>query len=263
MRRKPPLTLSIGVTLVYVFLFTPIAAVVVLSFGQSVSVLSFSRLTTRWSSQLFQNADVLDAFWFSVRLGVTSATLALVIGTMAAFVIVRQRFRGKAVLQAALFSPMVVPEIIIAVALLSFFAWLRVPRGWPALVIGHTLLLLPYVISIVSAKLYGFDRSLEEAAQIHGAPPWRSLVEVTLPLIAPAMIGAALIAFKVSFDEVVGSVFWSSIREQTLPVVVFHMLSWDLTPEVNAIGTIMTSITLAILAVFQLTGIRRQRRASD
>jgi spermidine/putrescine transport system permease protein len=145
------------------------------------------------------------------------------------------------------------------VALLSFFSFLRIPRGWPALLIGHTLLLLPYVVSVIGAKLHGFDRSLEEAARSLGAPPWRTFVEVTLPLIAPAMVGAGLIAFKVSFDEVVGSIFWSSIREQTLPVVVFAMLSWDLTPQVNAIGTVMIAVTLAVLAVYQLTAMRRRR----
>ncbi|MBI1774117.1 MAG: ABC transporter permease [Proteobacteria bacterium] len=257
------MALATIVALIYVFLFTPIVTVIVLSFGQSISVISLSRLTTRWYAQLANNDEAIAAFWFSLRLGLASAVLALTIGTMAAFGIVRQRFRGKWLLQAMLFSPMVVPEIIIAVALLSFFAFLRIPRGWPALVIGHTVLLLPYVISVVSAKLYGFDRSLEEAAQNLGAPRWRSFIEVTLPLMAPAMVGAALIAFKVSFDEVVGSVFWSSLRERTLPVVVFAMLNWELTPQVNAIGTLMTAVTLAILAVFQLTSLRRQRSSRN
>lgn len=249
------------VVLVYLFMFMPVVAVVLLSFGRSVSMLSFSGLTLRWYRELLAHTEVLEALWFSVRLGLASAALALVIGTMAAFGIVRLRFRGRAVLQGLLFSPLIVPEIILAVALLSLFAWLRVPRGWPALLIGHTLLLLPYVVSIVSARLYTFDRTLEEAARSLGAPPWRSLAEVTMPLISPALVGAGLIAFKVSFDEIVGSVFWSSTREQTLPVMVFRMLSWDLTPEVNAIGTVMTAITLATLAAYQLTIATRRRRA--
>ena len=160
--------------------------------------------------------------------------------------------RRKATLRALLFSPIAVPEIIIAVALLIMFVLARIPRGYVALVIGHSVLILPYVISIVSARLYGFDRSLEEAAANLGAGPTRVLGEVTLPLLAPAMIGAALIAFKVSFDEVVGSMFWSTTRDQPLPVLVFSMLQFELTPEVNAIGTVMLGITLAVLAVYQL-----------
>jgi spermidine/putrescine transport system permease protein len=260
-RRRGRIALGAAVALVYAFLFAPIVAVVLLSFGRSISVLSFSGLTTRWYAQLAGNAEVVQAIWLSARLGVAAATLALLVGTPAAFMIVRRRFRGKSLLQVALFSPMLVPEIIIAVALLSFFAFLRIPRGWLTLLIGHTLLLLPYVVSIVGAKLHGFDRSLEEAARTLGAPPWRTYLEVTLPLTAPAMVGAGLVAFKVSFDEVVGSIFWSSLREQTLPVVVFGMLNWELTPQVNAIGTIMIAVTLAVLAVYQLTTLRRGQSA--
>ena len=155
------------------------------SFGQSISVLSLTRVTARWYSQLASNNEAIAAFWFSLRLGLASAVLALALGTMAAFGIVRQRFRGKWLLQAMLFSPMVVPEIIIAVALLSFFAFLRIPRGWPALVIGHTVLLLPYVISIVSAKLHGFDRSLEEAAWTAGATRLGGVRRILMPLALP------------------------------------------------------------------------------
>jgi spermidine/putrescine transport system permease protein len=111
----------------------------------------------------------------------------------------------------------------------------------------------------VSARLYGFDRSLEEAAANLGAVPARVLGEVTLPLMLPAIVGAGLIAFKVSFDEVVGSMFWSTTREQPLPVLVFSMLQWELTPEVNAIGTVMLSITLAVLGIYQMVEWRRRR----
>src|SRR5262249_46486301 len=136
----------------------------------------------------------------------------------------------------------------------------HIPRGYVGLVIGHSVLILPYVISIVSARLYGFDRSLEEAAANLGAAPARVLAEVTLPLLAPALIGAGLIAFKVSFDEVVGSMFGSTTRDQPLPVLVFSMLQFELTPEVNAIGTVMLAISLTVLGVYQVLDWRRGRR---
>lgn len=263
-RRRGPrrsLALRLAVTFAYVFLFLPIIGVVLLSFSENVSVIAFDHFTLRWYRRLAGNEQVLRALWFSVQIGILSSALAVALGSMAAFGLVRGRMRGKAMIQAALYAPIVVPEIIVAVALLILFVLLRIPRGYAALVIGHSVLILPYVISIVSARLYGFDRSLEEAAANLGAAPARILREVTLPLMLPAIVGAALIAFKVSFDEVVGSMFWSTTREQPLPVLVFSMLQWELTPEVNAIGTVMLTITLGILGVYQLVDWwRRQAR---
>lgn len=264
-RRRGPrrsVILRLAVAAVYIFLFVPIVGVVLLSFSENVSVISFDHFTLRWYRHLAGNEQALRALWFSVQIGAMSSILAVTLGSMAAFGLVRGRMRGKAMLQAALYAPIVVPEIIVAVALLILFVLLRIPRGYIALVIGHSVLILPYVISIVSARLYGFDRSLEEAAANLGAGPARTLREVTLPLMAPAIVAAGLIAFKVSFDEVVGSMFWSTTREQTLPVLVFSMLQWELTPEVNAIGTVMLTITLGILCLYQAHDRRRQPTGS-
>jgi spermidine/putrescine transport system permease protein len=183
--------------------------------------------------------------------------MATVVGTLAAFALVRNSFRGKSLVQAALFSPMVFPEIITGVALLSFFSLLRVPRGYLTLIIGHTLLILPYVISITSARLYGFNRSVEEAALNLGATPAQALREITLPLIAPGLIGGALIGFKVSFDNVVGSLFWSSLGNQPLPVLVFAMLRFELTPMINAIGTLIVIVSLSCISIYQLSQFSR------
>jgi spermidine/putrescine transport system permease protein len=251
--------LRLVIALVYVFLFLPIVAVILLSFSENISVIAFDHFTVHWYRQLFGDAQVLRALWFSIQLGVLSAGFAAVLGSMAAFGLVRGRMRGKALIQAALYAPIVVPDIIVAVALLILFVLLRIPRGYLALIIGHSVLILPYVISIVSARLYGFDRSLEEAAANLGAAPIRILGEITLPLMLPAIVGAALIAFKVSFDEVVGSMFWSTTREQPLPVLVFSMLQWELTPEVNAIGSVMLTITLGVLGIYQLIEWRRRK----
>jgi spermidine/putrescine transport system permease protein len=261
-RRRGPrrsIALRLVVAAVYLFLFLPIVAVVLLSFSENISVIAFDHFTLRWYQHLLGDAPVLRALWFSIELGVIAGGSALILGSMAAFGLVRGLMRGKAAIQAALYAPIVVPEIIIAVALLILFVVLRVPRGYAALVIGHSVLILPYVVAIVSARLWGFDRSLEEAAANLGAAPLRILREVTLPLMLPALIGAALIAFKVSFDEVVGSIFWSTTREQPLPVLVFSMLQWELTPEVNAIGTVMLTVTLGVLGLQQLIEWRRRR----
>jgi spermidine/putrescine transport system permease protein len=243
---------------IYAFLFLPIVAVVILSFGDNISILTLSGWSLKWYRELLDNTDIMGALGFSIQVGIASTVIATVMGTAAAFVLVRRQFFGKSLIRAALFSPIIVPEIIIAVALLSFLVLLRVPRGIASLVIGHTLLILPYVISIVSARLYGFDRKLEEAARNLGAPPWRAIAEVTIPLMMPAIVAGALIGFKVSFDEVVGSIFWSSVKQQTLPVTVFAMVQYELTPQVNAIGTLMIAISLAALATYELV-MHRQR----
>ena len=245
------------VILVYLFLFFPIFMVILLSFTENITILNLSRLTLKWYRQLWRNGAVIRALLFSVQLGLICAVVATVLGTLAAFAIVRHSFRGKALLQAALFSPMVFPEIITAVAVLSFFTLLQVPRGYATLIIGHTLLILPYVISVTSARLYGFNRALEEAALNLGATPVRMLAEITLPLIAPALIGAAFIAFKISFDNVVGSLFWSSLKDQPLPVLVFAMLRFELTPMINAIGTLIVVVSLSCISIFQLLRLRR------
>ena len=251
--------LRLVVGAVYVFLFLPIVAVVLLSFSENISVIDFRHFTLRWYRHLFTDEPILAALWFSIELGILASALAVALGSLAAFGLVRGRMRGKTALQAALYAPLVVPEIIIAVALLILFVLLRIPRGMTALVVGHSVLILPYVVSIVSARLYGFDRSLEEAAANLGATRLRTMLEVTLPLMMPAIVGAALIAFKVSFDEVVGSMFWATSRDQPLPVLVFSMLQYELTPEVNAIGTVMLAVTLGVLLAYQLIEWRRRR----
>ncbi|HUK09276.1 MAG TPA: ABC transporter permease [Stellaceae bacterium] len=258
-RPRRSIALRVVVAAVYVFLFLPIVAVVLLGFSENISIIAFDQFTLRWYRQLIGDEPVLSALWFSVQLGILSGGLAVALGTMAAFGLVRGPMRGKAIMQTALYSPIVVPEIIIAVALLILFVLLRIPRGYIALIIGHSVLILPYVTSIVSARLYGFDKSLEEASANLGASPIRTLWEVTLPLLLPAIIGAALIAFKVSFDEVVGSMFWASARAQPLPVLVFSMLQFELTPEVNAIGTVMLTVTLGVLGAYQLVEWRRRK----
>jgi len=255
---RPRTALRLVVGTVYVFLFLPIVAVVLLSFSENISVIDFRHFTLRWYQHLFADQPILAALRFSIELGVLASALAVTLGSLAAFGLVRGRMRGKTALQAALYAPLVVPEIIIAIALLILFVLLRIPRGTIALVVGHSVLILPYVVSIVSARLYGFDRSLEEAAANLGATPARTLREITLPLMMPAIVGAALIAFKVSFDEVVGSIFWATSRDQPLPVLVYSMLQYELTPEVNAIGTVMLTITLGVLAAYQLIEWRRR-----
>ncbi len=252
--------LRVFVTLVYLFLLVPLLVVILLSFGESISVINIHKLTTRWYQKLVQDSETISALWFSVQVGAGSSVLAVTIGTMASFGLVRHKFRGRALLQAALFSPMLVPEVITGVALLSFFVFLQVPRGYLTVTIGHTLLLLPYVVSIVSARLYGFDRSLEEAALNLGASRLRVLAEVTLPLMAPAIIGATIIAFIVSFDNVIGSMFWTSARDQTLPTIVFAKIRFSMSPDINAVGTIMVAITLSLFCVYQLLDIRRTKK---
>jgi spermidine/putrescine transport system permease protein len=238
---------------VYLFLFAPILIVMISSFDTAhIITFPLSGFTLRWYQELLEDEVLIRSFFLSVRVGIISALVTAIIGTLAAFGLVRHDFPGKSLFRAALFSPMIVPEVITGVAVLSFFTLLHLPKKFFLLIAGHTMLALPFVVSIVSARLYGFDRSLEEAALNLGANEFRTFWEITLPLIAPGILAGMLIAFTVSFDDFTASLFWTSLGNQTLPIKIFSMLRFDVTPEVNAIGTIIVIFSAVGVLFYQL-----------
>ncbi len=242
---------------VYLFLFLPIIIVMISSFDTAhIITFPLSGFTLRWYRKLLQNEVLIRSFVISLQVGVITALVSALIGTLAAFGLVRHHFPGKALFRALLFSPMIVPEVITGVAVLSFFTLLHLPKNIFLLVAGHTMLALPFVVSIVSARLYGFDRSLEEAALNLGANEVRTFWEITFPLIAPGILAGMLIAFTVSFDDFTASLFWTSFGNQTLPIKIFSMLRFDVTPEVNAIGTIIVIFSAVGILFYQLMGKR-------
>jgi len=231
--------------LVYVFMFAPIVVVLVLSFNpEQFGCFPMKGFSLRWFVKLAQNQTILIAFKNSLILGSVTALVSTTVGILAAMAFVRFEFPGKNTLNTLLLAPIMIPEVILGVALLLFIRWLQQPKTFALLVIGHVVLTLPYVLLIVQARLGGIKREYEEAAQSLGANAFQTFKEVTLPLLTPAILAGMLFSFTISFDDVTATLFWATAQNQTVPVKIFGMLRNSISPEINALGTVMIILTI-------------------
>ncbi|RMH45936.1 MAG: ABC transporter permease [Alphaproteobacteria bacterium] len=229
------------------FLYLPILVMAAMSFNASPFYRLPVEFSTRWYAALMGNAALKQAAWNSVWIALVTTAIATALGTAAAIGLHRHRFPGRALLQAALYPPIAIPWLITGTAMLVFFYFLGIPRGSPAVVVGHVALAIPYVVIVVGARLKGFDPALEEAARSLGARPWQVAAWVTLPYLAPAVIAAALFAFAVSFDQFVISYFLAAPGDTTLPVEIYAAIRKGFTPEVNAVSTIVIGLSMALM----------------
>ncbi len=234
--------------LVAAYLLAPLAIVVIISFS-SAPFLQFPPpgLSLRWYENLFADAGWTSALLVSIEVLVPSALLATVLGTAAAYALIRGSVPGAALIQACLMLPLVVPGIITAAALFGVFRGLGLNGTLTGLVIGHTVLTLPYVVATVSAALRSLDPRLEAAALTLGAHPWTAFRRVTLPLLAPGVLSGLLFAMVVSFDELIVSLFVSTARVRPVPVQMWSNLRGDFDPTIAAIATICFLFALAAL----------------
>lgn len=232
--------------LIYLFLYLPIAILIVYSFNKSKLNAVWTGFTFDWYVKLMNNSDVLSATYTSLMVALFSTVFATMIGTLAAVGIYRYHFRGKTALDAMLYLPIVIPEIVMGISMLALFAQLKLPLGFFTLVAAHITFSIPFVVVVVKARLDGFDKSIEEAAMDLGATPWQTFVKVTLPVIAPGVIAAALLAFTLSIDDVIISFFVAGPGSATLPLKIFSMVKFGVTPEINALSTLMLLVTLCI-----------------
>jgi spermidine/putrescine transport system permease protein len=231
---------------VYVFMFTPIAVVIILSFNpEQFGCFPMKGFSFRWFVKLAHNGPILLAFKNSLVLGTCTALVSTAIGILAAMAFVRYEFPGKNTLNTLLLAPIMIPEVILGVALLLFIRWLQQPKSFLLLMIGHVVLTLPYVLLIVQARLVGIKRVYEEAALSLGANPFQTFKEITLPLLTPAIMAGILFSFTISFDDITATLFWATAQNQTVPVKIFGMLRNSISPEINALGTVMVILTIA------------------
>ena len=241
---------------IYAFLYLPIATLVAYSFNDSKMVTLWSGFTLHWYGDVFRDRDLMEALGLSLRIAFSSATTSVVLGTMAAFSLVRfQGFRGKAMLQSMVNAPLVMPDVIVGLSLLLLLVALQralgVPeRGAMTIWLGHTVLGMAYATVVVQSRLQEMDRSLEEAALDLGARPWKVFTAITLPLISQALISAWLLTFTVSLDDVVISAFLSGPGSNTLPIVIFSRAKLGLNPSVNVIA----SLTVLLVGMCVLAG---------
>lgn len=230
----------------YAFLYIPLVLVIVYSFNDSRIATVWGGFSTRWYGELLQNDQVLDAAFLSLRVAVTSATAATVLGTIAGLVLARfGRFKGRTLFSGMVSAPMVMPEVITGLSLLLFFVTLQQLVGWPGqrgfstITIAHTTFSLAFVAIIVQSRLMAMDESLEEAAMDLGGRPLRVVFDITLPLIAPAMIAGWLLAFTLSLDDLVIASFVSGPGSSTLPMYIFSKVKLGVSPDINALATLI------------------------
>jgi spermidine/putrescine transport system permease protein len=232
---------------VLLFLYAPIAVLVLMSFNVSqYGTLPFSP-TLHWYGVLFGEGDVWLAALRSIVLGVVTALGSTLLGTLAAVGLTRYRFPGRALLAAFVPFPVIVPWMILGIAILLLFAILGVQRSAASLLAGHLVTTLPYVIIVVSARLEGLDPSVEEAARSLGAGRWRTLALITAPLALPAIVAGALMAFMVSFDNFIISYFLSPPDLTTLPMTIYQAIRLGYTPDMNAIATLILGASLLVV----------------
>jgi len=239
----------------YAFLYIPLVLVIIYSFNDSRIATVWGGFSTRWYGELLRNELILDAAFLSLRLAVTSATAATLLGTMAGLALARfGRFKGRTMFSGMISSPMVMPEVITGLSLLLLFVTLQQVTGWPGqrgfttIAIAHTTFSMAYVAVIVQSRLISMDESLEEAAMDLGGKPLRVVFDITLPLIAPAMLAGWLLAFTLSLDDLVIASFVSGPGSNTLPMYIFSKVKLGVSPDINALATlIIVAVSLGVL----------------
>ena len=253
-------------TLVFLFLYVPTACVVFYSFNESQLVSVWSGFSLKWYSALGTDEELVSAAWVSLKIGVATAFAAVFLGAWAGFVLHRfHKFRGQTLFTAMINAPLVIPEVIQGISLLLLFVALEQAIGWPdrgffTIWIGHTMLCLSYVAITVQSRLASMDESLHEAAADLGATPLRVYLDITLPLIAPALLSGWLLSFTISIDDVLMTAFLSGPDTTLLPIVVFSRVRLGLNPEVNALGTLfITAVTIGVVLNNHWM-LKRQRR---
>jgi putrescine transport system permease protein len=248
----------------FVFLYAPIVSLIVFSFNANKLATVWSGFSTEWYVALFRNPAILGAAWISLKVAVASASLATVLGTMAAYVLVRfGRFRSRSLLTGMSAAPLVMPDVITGLSLLLLFVAMEQAIGWPAgrgmttIIIAHTTFCMAYVTVVVQSRLSDMDESLEEAAMDLGARPTRVFFDVTVPVVAPALVAGWLLAFTLSLDDLVVASFVTGPGASTLPMVIFSKVRLGVSPDINALATII--IAVVALGVFVASILMRRR----
>lgn len=254
-----------SLTLGFAFLYLPMILLVVYSFNESRLVTVWAGFSTKWYGELLQNEEFLDAAWVTLKVAFFSSTIATVLGTMAAYVMIRAgRFPGRTLFSGMIYAPLVMPEVITGLSLLLLFIGIGLDRGVLTVVLAHTTFSMCYVSVVVSSRLSTFDQALEEAALDLGASPFESFTLITLPIIAPAVISGWLLAFTLSLDDLVIASFTTGPSATTLPIKIFSAVRLGVSPEINALSTIMIAIvTVGVITASLITKQAAVRQARD
>jgi len=272
-KRRPAVLVPSVLAFGFAFLYVPILSMIGFSFNASRLVTVWDAPhspTLKWYAELLQNRQIINAALLSVQIAMMNATGALILGTMAGFALVRfGRFRGRGWLSTLTTAPLVLPEIITGLSLLLLFVASEQLIGWPdrrgvaTITIAHISFSMAYVAVVIQARLAGFDDSLEEAALDLGARPTQVFLRITLPLIAPALLSGWLLSFTLSWDDVVISQFVAGPGSSTLPMVIFSKVRLGVSPDVNALATLMVTLVAIGVVLSSLFLQRREKRLAD
>ena len=232
-----------SITLGLAFLYSPIVLLVIYSFNASKLVTVWGGWSTKWYGELLNDQALLDAAWVTLRVALLSATVATVLGTMAAVALVRfGRFKGRSLFSGMIYAPLVMPDVITGLSLLLLFVSLNLARGFWTIVLAHITFSMCYVAVVIQSRLVTFDRSLEEAALDLGCPPLKTFFVITLPIILPAVVAGWMLGFTLSLDDLVIASFTTGPGATTLPMKIYSQVRLGVTPEINAVCTILIGI---------------------
>nr|WP_073078122.1 ABC transporter permease [Sporobacter termitidis] len=248
--------------LIYLLLYLPIAVVVVFAFNANTNNIRFTGFSLQWFGKLMQDAALLKAFGNTLVVAVCSTLVSTVIGTLAAVGMWRYKFKGKGIIDALLYIPVVIPEIVLGISLLSLFSLTQVPMGLFSLILAHVTFQIPFVVFTVKARLFGFDRSIEEASMDLGANKTETFINVTLPIIFPGILSGALLAFTLSIDDVIISSFTAGPATTTFPIKVMQLIRAGVTPDVNALTTLVLAATALLVFLTQMGGLKNKNNKS-
>jgi putrescine transport system permease protein len=271
MKQRIPIFRTVSLILGLAFLYIPILSLVVYSFNKSRLVTVWGGFSTHWYGRLFENGQILSAAWLSLKIAAMTATGATILGTLAGLALTRfGTFKGRAILSGMTTAPLVMPEVITGLSLLLLFVALEQLLGWPqgrgatTITIAHMTLTMAYVTVIVQSRLSTLDDSLEEAAMDLGARPMKIFFVITLPIIAPALISGWLLAFTISLDDLVITSFVSGPGSSTLPMVIFSKVRLGVSPDINALASIMVAIVaVGVIVAGYLSSRHEKRRQAD
>jgi putrescine transport system permease protein len=249
----------------FAFLYLPMLILVIYSFNGGRLVTVWSGFSTKWYGELLQNEAFLEAAWVTLKVALFSSTVATILGTMAAYALVRGgRFFGRTLFSGMIYAPLVMPEVITGLSLLLLFIGIGLDRGVLTVVLAHATFSMCFVSVVVSARLVSFDRSLEEAALDLGATPFEAFRLVTLPIIAPAVISGWLLAFTLSLDDLVIASFTTGPGATTLPIKIFSAVRLGVSPEINALSTILIAfVAVGVITASIVTKNAAMRRERD
>lgn len=245
-RSRHSIWLTVAAIAVYAFLYVPLAIVVIYSFNDSQLNAEWVGFTLDWYRKLFADEEMLHAAGNSLVIALMSSAVSTVLGTMAGFALHRYKLR---ILQILVLTPIAIPEILVGVSLLIFFVMLNLTLGMLSVTLAHIAFSLGFVAIVVRSRLSGMDESLTEAARDCGATPWQAFRRVTLPLIMPGVVAGALMAFTLSIDDFVITFFTAGANTQTLPLQIYSMIKIAVTPEVNAVSTLLMGLTLFLIVI--------------